>query len=132
MVPREFETCDIATIFVFLVIKVLKTDKFNSPSLLMGTTFKLAPLCSQHNCQGTIFEWCSSSEIIISSFLLNCLLYEFATMLIESVVPLVKIISLESRAPIKLFIFNRVSSSFFVAKALRKCAPLCTLEFSYL
>ena len=56
------------------------------------------PVCSQSSCQGTMFEWCSSAEIRISSPAFTrwrpkvC-----ATRLIASVVPRTKTISRASR-----------------------------------
>ena len=65
----------------------------SSPLSKIGITFKVAPEISQHICQGTMLEWCSNSETITSLPLFSKVRNPFATRFIESVVPLVKMIS---------------------------------------
>ena len=67
----------------------------SSPRSFMGITRSLAPFSSQSICQGTMLEWCSMAEMMISSPALTfCRPQELLTRLMPSVVPRTKISSI--------------------------------------
>ncbi len=99
MVPSTFETCVMATSFVFLLRNFLYSARSSSPSSLKGITFNTAPFSSQTTCQGTRLEWCSISEMITSSPASRLgLANECAIRFTASVAPFVNIISRVSSA----------------------------------
>jgi hypothetical protein len=94
IVPKVFEVWVTATILVLSVRYSSNKPMQSSPVSLKGNTFNCAFFSSQTSCHGTILEWCSISVISTSSpSWINSLPKEAATKFIDSVVPLVNIIS---------------------------------------
>ena len=65
-VPRVFDTWVTATSAVFSESRASSAFRSSSPLSKNGITLSLSPLRSHSSCQGTILEWCSISETIIS------------------------------------------------------------------
>ncbi|MNX94260.1 hypothetical protein D3C86_1264870 [compost metagenome] len=123
MVPKLFEIWVTATSFVFGESMFWYSSRTSSPLLLIGMTFKVSFFRSASICHGTILEWCSIAEIMISSPALSNSPNELATRLIPSVVPLVKMISSFLPALIKRRTISRASSYSLVAFWLKWCTP---------
>ncbi len=99
-----------------------------APSSSIGTTQSLAPVASRTCCQGTMFEWCSSSVITISSPGPSSLRAQaWATRLMASVVPRVQMISSLWRAARNARTRSRAVSKASVARWLSACTPRWTL-----
>ena len=94
-VPSAFETCDTATMRVLRGLSSFSySSRISSPRSSMEETAARALFSSHSICHGTMFEWCSSSEIIISSpALMLARPQELATRLMPSVVPRTKMSS---------------------------------------
>ena len=119
MVPNALETCETATIFVRLLISFWKAAISISSFSFNGIILSLAPLSLHTNCHGTMFEWCSSEEIMISSpALIKLFAKPEATIFNESVAPLVKIISFFFSALINWRTVSLASSNDCVASWL--------------
>ena len=94
IVPNTLLTCAIDTNFVFSLSNSLNATISSDKSSHNGITFSTAPLRSHSICHGTIFEWCSNCDTIISSPCSTIASPKLrANILRLSVVPLVKIIS---------------------------------------
>ena len=105
---------------MFFEISFLNSFMFSSPFLSIGITCNLDLVFSHIICQGTILEWCSNPEIIISSFSFKTFIYPLETILIEWVVPDVKIISSLCLALKYFLIFSLAPSYASVASSLRE------------
>ena len=67
-VPSTFDMCVMATILVCWLNSCSNLSSWNSPSSVIGAHFSTAPRRSRWKCQGTMLEWCSMMERMISSF----------------------------------------------------------------
>ncbi len=67
MVPSTFDIWVIDTSFVRPPRIAANSSIRNSPSSLTGATRSTTPNSSRRNCQGMMLEWCSISEMTISS-----------------------------------------------------------------
>ena len=126
-VPRTLETCVTQTNLVLGVKSFSYSSNNSSPLSFMGITFSVIPLRLHSSCQGTILEWCSMDDTMISSPSRNNSPSENATRLMPSVVPRVKIISSVFSAPMNCLTVSRASSRSSVAFSERKWTPRCTL-----
>ena len=66
-VPRMFDLCTSETILVRSLTSSSRSDSSSRPSSVRRNQRSVAPVRSQSSCHGTMFEWCSISEITISS-----------------------------------------------------------------
>ena len=99
MVPSTFETCATETSFVLLENNFSYSSSNSSPLSFIGMTLMDMPFFAASICQGTMFEWCSMTDTIISSpGETHSSVKLEAIRLMDSVVPLVNMISLEERA----------------------------------
>ena len=134
MIPNTLLTCATETNFVFSLRSPLKASVSSVWSSRKGICRNTAFLRSQSICHGTMLEWCSTAETIISSPSSTHALGSppfsegvgvgfspraNANALILSVVPLVKIISSLLFAPMNSATAFRASSCFIVATWLR-------------
>ena len=128
MTPSALDTWMMETIFVFSLSICLNASRSITPSSSIGIIFKIAPLSSAIICQGTMLEWCSNVDIMISSPSFKFALpQDEATMLMPSVVPFVKMISWCQAAPMNSFTLTLLSSYFAVASSANVCKPLWIL-----
>ena len=94
------------------------------PSSSIGMWRSTMPRSSRSICHGTMFEWCSISEITTSSpASRNARAQACATRLIDSVVLRVKTISDADGAPMKARTFSRTPSYWSVASTESVCTP---------
>ncbi len=99
IVPSELDRWTIETIFGRPFSSFSYSSRSNSPSSFMGTTRSTAPVASQAICQGTMLEWCSIAERMISSPGRRLVRpQDWATRLMASVAPRTKTISRGSAA----------------------------------
>ena len=81
------------------------------PSLRIGITRSTMPRSSRSICHGTMFEWCSISEMTTSSpGASRARAHPCATRLIDSVVPRVKMTSRADAPPMSARTFSRTPS----------------------
>jgi hypothetical protein len=115
-VPSAFERCAIETILVRGVSSRSNASRSTAPESRIGATASRAPLSSQSICHGTMFEWCSSAVIRISSPARTFVRpHVCATRFTASVVPRTKTISCGSAALRRARAFSREASYASVA-----------------
>ena len=101
IVPREFEMCVKANSFTSCVSNLGRCARSKVPSSRTGTKRSRAPVRSANNCHGTRLLWCSISvRRMTSPSRINFPPHAWATRLMLSVVPRVKMISSALGAPI--------------------------------
>ncbi len=66
-VPRMFDTSTIETSFVRSLTSSSRLDSSRRPASVRPNQRSVAPVRSHSSCHGTMFEWCSISEMTISS-----------------------------------------------------------------
>ncbi len=117
IVPRLFDTSEIDTILVRSVMSDSRPSRTRRPSSSISMYFNVAPVLAASSCHGTMFEWCSMTEIRISSPSPTWSRpHAVATRLIASVVPRVQIHSAALGALIQLATFSRAASNATVAR----------------
>ena len=111
-VPSTFDTAAIETIFVRSLMSRSSSalSRSSRPSSVMSYQRSTAPVRCASNCQGTMFEWCSSTEITISSPGRRPTPRVWAARLRASDAFLVKTTSLAERAPMNAAIRARAPS----------------------
>jgi hypothetical protein len=133
----------IETSFVRSVTSVSRVDSSSRPWSVTPNQRSVAPVRSHSSCHGTMLEWCSISEMTISSPgpsrkrgslpppPSEAFENPYATRLIASVEFLVKTTSSAARAPMNAATFARAPSYACVASVPSVCTeretlPLCS------
>ncbi len=136
-VPRMFDMCTSETIFVRSLTRSSRSDSSSRPSSVTLNQRSVAPVRSQSSCHGTMLEWCSISEITISSPgpsrsrgspVGEAFEKAYATRLIASVEFLVKTISSALGALMNAAILARAPSYASVASVPSVCTERETLR----
>ena len=130
-IPSTLEICSTAIILTLLPNSPLKASISHMPFSSTGITLIEAPAAWQAICQGTIFEWCESPDIIISSpSPRNFLQKLLATRFTDAVVPLVKMMFSLAGAFMNSLTFSLAPSYKAVASSLSLCIARCTLALA--
>ncbi len=117
-VPSTFDWWTIDTIFVRSPTRSFRPERSRRPSSVTGNQRNVAPVRCASSCHGTMLEWCSISEMTISSpgpslnrsSVLVGLPKAYATRLSASEAFLVKMTSSRAGAPMKAATLSRAPS----------------------
>ena len=130
IVPSAFETWVTETSFVRGESSASNSSRISSPRSLIGATLSTRPSSSRSICHGTMLEWCSMWVMRTSSPAFSPGRTKlWATRLMDSVAPRVKMISRASAAFRKRWTLTRAVSYARVATSLRWWTPRWMFEF---
>ena len=132
MVPSVFETRLFATTFTFPSrASPSSASSWSSPRSSIGMLRKLAPVRCAMYCQGTKFEWCSSSVMTTTSPGPRLSRpHAYATRLIASVALRVNTISFSDGALRRPATVRRAPSKPSVARSASRYTPRWTFAYS--
>ena len=128
-VPSTFDTYATEMILVRSLISpsAAAASRSSRPSAVTSNQRSTAPVRSASSCQGTMLEWCSITEMTISSPARRPAPSVWAHRLRASDAFLVKTISSERLAPTNWAIVARAPSNASVASAPSRCMARATL-----